>query len=68
MPHCELPAVRGSKFDVFGVVQADNVKQLSQGVKASVAAFWTGDRLQQLCHTLAYHFLTLTVITALSEA
>ncbi len=42
-------------------VQADNVKQMSQGVKASMAAFWTTDRLHQLAQTLAYHFFTLTV-------
>jgi len=42
-------------------VQADNVKQMSQGVKASMAAFWTPDRLHQLAQTLAYHFFTLTV-------
>lgn len=45
-------------------LQADNVKQLSQGVKASMAAFWTPDRLHQLCRTLAYHFFTLTVLAA----
>ncbi|DBA79077.1 hypothetical protein WJX77_002150 [Trebouxia sp. C0004] len=39
---------------------ADNVKQMSQGVKASMAAFWTPDRLHQLAQTLAYHFFTLT--------
>ncbi len=42
-------------------VQADNVKQMSQGVKASMATFWTPDRLHQLAQTLAYHFFTLTV-------
>ena len=42
-------------------VQADNVKQMSQGVKASMAAFWTPDRLHQLAQTLAYHFFTLMV-------
>ena len=42
-------------------VQADNVKQMSLGVKASMAAFWTPDRLHQLAQTLAYHFFTLTV-------
>ena len=45
-------------------LQADSVKQLSQGVKASMAAFWTPERLHQLCRTLAYHFFTLTVIIA----
>lgn len=55
-------------FDVFDDVQADNVKQLSQGVTATVAAFWTGDRLHQLCRTLAFHFFTLKVTTACSEA
>ena len=42
-------------------MQADNVKQLSQGVKATLAAFWTSERLQQLGQTLVYHFFTLTV-------
>lgn len=45
-------------------LQADSVKQLSQGVKASMAAFWIPERLHQLCRTLAYHFFTLTVIFA----
>ena len=45
-------------------LQADSVKQLSQGVKASMAAFWMPERLHQLCRTLAYHFFTLTVIIA----
>ncbi|KAL3137934.1 hypothetical protein ABBQ38_005181 [Trebouxia sp. C0009 RCD-2024] len=39
---------------------ADNVKQLSQTVKGSLAAFWTQERLHRLCHTLAHHFFTLT--------
>ncbi|KAL3150483.1 hypothetical protein ABBQ32_000305 [Trebouxia sp. C0010 RCD-2024] len=39
---------------------ADNVKQLSQTVKGSLAAFWTPERLHRLCHTLAHHFFTLT--------
>ena len=45
-------------------MQADNVKQMSEGVKASVAAFWTPHRLHQLTQTLAYHFFTLTVCAA----
>ena len=45
--------------------QADNVKQLSQSVKGSLAAFWTQERLHRLCHTLAHHFFTLTVSLSL---
>ena len=37
------------------------MRQLSVGVKASMAAFWTPHRLHQLGQTLAYHFFTLTV-------
>ena len=37
------------------------MKQMSQGAKASLAAFWTHHRLHCLAQTLAYHFFTLTV-------
>ena len=58
----------GSSYCLCNAVsclQVDNVKQLSQGVKASMAAFWTPERLHQLCRTLAYHFITLTVLIVL---
>lgn len=42
-------------------LQADNVKQMSKQVQASLQTFWTPQRLHQLGQKLAYNFFTLTV-------